>query len=481
MGLYHRRRPAPIKIIRRADAPKQTGAASPKSPESPGSAKSSASSVSSASSASSAGSASPGSASPTKSTFPASQAAATQTGAPAITSNAAPAATSISQSAPPPASTLATSTSGATPAASASSAAPAAASTTPAASSAPPTTKAAESPKSPKSPKSPESPKSPKSPKSSSSSDPAAPSATSSQGTTAPAAQITGSSSAANDQSSSVTSALADTSPKSSATSTVISTAPLPSNTASFLPENAGSTNSGQPQPSQVQKSGMSKGAEAALITLSILGFLAAVIGIFILFKRRRRRHNELGMRHAEDAFNPNNNGSLHNPETKHMSFHPSADPNAHMTKSSTQTASLFGASPYERPETVSTQDPRSRIQPPQPTPNPFADPGRNKAFDQIRGRPRSTTLTDRGSWVANPFKDPGSERFDPFGELKAKAREERVRYVENIRREQDEQRREKEAMGLGLDVPREVPRKGSGVTVEGVGVLDRTGAGGYR
>jgi hypothetical protein len=153
-------------------------------------------------------------------------------------------------------------------------------------------------------------------------------------------------------------------------------------------------------------------------------------------------------MRHAEDAFNPNNSGSLHAPETAHMPFTPS---NTHMTQSSTNTTSLFGAGHYARPETVSTEEAKSRIQAGQPTPNPFIDPGRNKAFDQIRGRPRSTTLTDRGSWTENPFRDPASDRFDPFGELQAKARAERMKYVENVRREQDEHYREKEAMGLGL------------------------------
>jgi len=86
-----------------------------------------------------------------------------------------------------------------------------------------------------------------------------------------------------------------------------------------------------------------------------------------------------------------------------------------------------------------------------------------------LRGRPRSTTLTDRGSWTENPFKDPSSERFDPFGELKEKARMERIKYMQDIRRE--EEMREKEKMGLGPP-----PRKGSGVTIEGVGILDRSG-----
>jgi hypothetical protein len=89
---------------------------------------------------------------------------------------------------------------------------------------------------------------------------------------------------------------------------------------------------------------------------------------------------------------------------------------------------------------------------------------------------------------VKNPFRNPESERFDPFGELQEKARNERKRYVEEARKEAElareaEVRRqfgEKEKMGLG--VPEEVRRKGSGVTLEGMGVLDRSGGNaGYR
>jgi alkylation response protein AidB-like acyl-CoA dehydrogenase len=83
---------------------------------------------------------------------------------------------------------------------------------------------------------------------------------------------------------------------------------------------------------------------------------------------------------------------------------------------------------------------------------------------------------------VKNPFRNPESERFDPFGELQEKAREERRRYLEESRREAEEARErevqrqlgEKEKMGLGMP-----QRKGSGVTIDGVGILDRSG--GYR
>jgi hypothetical protein len=177
-------------------------------------------------------------------------------------------------------------------------------------------------------------------------------------------------------------------------------------------------------------------------------------------------------------------------PETAHV---PSASPafaglggvgGSHMTRSTERSESLFGAGPYVRPETVSTDRNKSRfpIAAPQPTPNPFADPPLNKAYDVLAGRPRSTTLTDRGSWVKNPFRNPDSERFDPFGELQEKARDERRRYLENSRkaaedaREREVQRQfgEKEMMGLGVP-----ERKSSGVTIEGVGILDRSG--GYR
>lgn len=94
--------------------------------------------------------------------------------------------------------------------------------------------------------------------------------------------------------------------------------------------------------------------------------------------------------------------------------------------------------------------------------------------------------MTDRGSWIKNPFRNPESERFDPFGELQAKA--ERARYLEEARREAElireyEQREKefaaKERMGLAPDgLPR---RKGSNVTIEGLGVLDRTSGSFYR
>jgi len=138
----------------------------------------------------------------------------------------------------------------------------------------------------------------------------------------------------------------------------------------------------------------------------------------------------------------------------------------------------------------VSTERDKSRFPPPLPTPNPFADPPLNKAYDVLAGRPRSTTLTDRGSWVKNPFKDPGSERFDPFGELQQKARDERKRYLEVSRKEAEaEAARQAEVARqfggkekMGLSVPGEALRKGSGVTIEGLGVLDRSGGGGgYR
>jgi hypothetical protein len=80
----------------------------------------------------------------------------------------------------------------------------------------------------------------------------------------------------------------------------------------------------------------------------------------------------------------------------------------------------------------------------PLPSANPFNDPSRNKAYDVLRGRPRSTTLTDRGSWVGNPFKDPLSGRFDPFGDLEAKAKAARMQYLEDVRNEREAENRER-------------------------------------
>ncbi|KAF2108831.1 hypothetical protein BDV96DRAFT_652444 [Lophiotrema nucula] len=266
---------------------------------------------------------------------------------------------------------------------------------------------------------------------------------------------------------------------------------PAQSSTSAIDPSPAQSDSAGSVGTSQPQKfkhghgiNGMSIGAEAALITCSVLGALAIIVGLIIFFKRRRRRRQS-ELRHAEDAFNPSNTGSLSHPETSAVGGYMS-----HFT-ASTMTSSLFAGDPDHRPETVSTNNspPSSRIQPPQPTPNPFADPPLNKAYDVLRGRPRSTTLTDRGSWVQNPFKDPGSERFDPFGELHEKARQERKRYVEEVKREdairREQEYLEKERMGLGVPgtmagISAGQARKGSGVTVEGIGILDRSGEGRY-
>lgn len=160
----------------------------------------------------------------------------------------------------------------------------------------------------------------------------------------------------------------------------------------------------------------------------------------------------------------------------------PSAGPAPHMTQYSDRSNTLFGPGSYFRPETVSTSRNQSRISMPQPTPNPFADPPLNKAYDVLAGRPRSTTLTDRGSWIKNPFKDPESERFDPFGELQAKARRARVKQVEIAKREAELERQFEEKENMGLVSPkRAMDREGSNVTLEGLGVLTRSGGGTYR
>lgn len=243
---------------------------------------------------------------------------------------------------------------------------------------------------------------------------------------------------------------------------------PNPSGAPETIGSDGGVAQGNEPPQRTQNRGGMSHAAEAALITFTILGGIALLIGGFIFLKKRRRAR-ENAFRHAENAFDPGNSGSLSKPETVHISS------DNHMTRSTNATTSLFGAGHYERPETVSTDrgNAASRIP---PTPNPFADPPLNKAYDVLRGRPRSTTLTDRGSWEKNPFQDPVSERFDPFGELQARARMERVRYMEELRQEEEELQRERGRLGVGTTI---VPgRKGSGVTLEGVGVLDRSGEG---
>jgi hypothetical protein len=201
-------------------------------------------------------------------------------------------------------------------------------------------------------------------------------------------------------------------------------------------------------------------------------GAIALLIGAVVLFKRRKRKQSNYNQPLPGDAFNSSNTDSLHAPETAHVGSASSifgrlngggSGGNPHLTRSTDSSNTLFGRGTYERPETISTEH-ESRtpfaaalptpLAPAIPTPNPFNDPPRNKAYDVLNNRPRSTTLTDRGSWVKNPFKDPESDRFDPFGELKEKARQERRRYVEEARREAERERQRqlemKEKMGLG-------------------------------
>jgi hypothetical protein len=179
-----------------------------------------------------------------------------------------------------------------------------------------------------------------------------------------------------------------------------------------------------------------------------------------VFIKRRKRKNSYIDADPPFESFNPYAPASVPPPETAHVGTASSifarlnggdgAGGNGHLTRSTNRSNTLFGPGPYSRPETVSTE--RSTRVP--PTPNPFADPPLNKAYDVLNNRPRSTTLTDRGSWQQNPFKNPESERFDPFGELKEKARRERVRYVEDAKREAElrKQMEQKEAMGLRPD-----------------------------
>lgn len=215
--------------------------------------------------------------------------------------------------------------------------------------------------------------------------------------------------------------------------------------------------------------------------TDSSQGAIALVIGILFYCKRRKRRHNQ--KLEAELERDAANHAALRAPEAAHMNncFAPFAARGAHMTQVSDRSTSLFGPGSYTRPETVSTREP-SRTSKGLPTPNPFADPPLNKAYDVLAGRPRSTTLTDRGSWVKNPFKNPESERFDPFGELQAKARRERVKQVEIARKEAEQKRQFEAKEKMGLAPPeRAMERKGSEITLDGLGVLDRSDGGAYR
>ncbi|KAI8941696.1 hypothetical protein NX059_002906 [Plenodomus lindquistii] len=277
---------------------------------------------------------------------------------------------------------------------------------------------------------------------------------------------------------------------------TIVTSSRVPSSSTSFgRPAQSDARKNESPQISAQQQDAplMTRTAAVAATVLGVLGALALIIGIVILIKHRKRKQRNHDQRLADDAFNSDNTGSLHVPETAHIEGGSSLFSHigggggsgaGHLTQSSARSNTLFGPGAYERPETVSTERNNSRfpIAPPIPTPNPFADPPLNKAYDVLAGRPRSTTLTDRGSWVKNPFQNPESERFDPFGELKAKARMERVKHMEEIRRDAEREvvrgYEEKERMGL---MPEAVPgRKASGITLEGVGVLDRSAGGSY-
>ncbi|KAI4663004.1 uncharacterized protein J4E79_004316 [Alternaria viburni] len=212
--------------------------------------------------------------------------------------------------------------------------------------------------------------------------------------------------------------------------------------------------------PQREQEPIMTKEAMTAAIVLGVLGALALLVAGFVFIKRRKRRHSYIDKGPPFETFNPYANDHVPPPETAHVGDASSifarlnggnaGGATAHLTRSTDRSNTLFGPGPYSRPETVSTE--RSTRVP--PTPNPFADPPLNKAYDVLNNRPRSTTLTDRGSWQQNPFKNPESERFDPFGELKEKARRERLRYVEDARREAElrKQMEQKEAMGLRPD-----------------------------
>lgn len=188
-------------------------------------------------------------------------------------------------------------------------------------------------------------------------------------------------------------------------------------------------------------------------------GALALLVAAVIFIRRRKAKSYMDHVPSSDEKFNTSMGQALRAPETAHTGTASSifarlqgasnGGGEGHLTRSTNRSNTLFGPGPYSRPETVSTT--RNNSQMPPPTPNPFEDPQRNKAYDMLNNRPRSTTLTDRGSWRENPFKNPESDRFDPFGELKEKARKERLRYLQQVKREAELQRQmeQKEAMGL--------------------------------
>ncbi|EMD85977.1 hypothetical protein COCC4DRAFT_202731 [Bipolaris maydis ATCC 48331] len=206
----------------------------------------------------------------------------------------------------------------------------------------------------------------------------------------------------------------------------------------------------------------MTKQAMVAAIVLGVLGALALLVAAIVFIKRRKSKQYNRHVSMQDDSFNSSMAQALRAPESAHAGTASSifarlqgasnGGAEGHLTRSTDRSNTLFGPGEYLRPETVSTDRSGSRMEP--PTPNPFADPQRNKAYDMLHNRPRSTTLTDRGSWRENPFKNPESDRFDPFGELKEKARRERLRYLEEAKREAELQRQlqQKEAMGLRPD-----------------------------
>jgi len=246
--------------------------------------------------------------------------------------------------------------------------------------------------------------------------------------------------------------------PELSSAMASVSLAPPPVNTAE--PELSGESSVPQRLPQREQEPIMTKDAMIAAIVLGVLGALALLVAAVVFIKRRKRKHSYIDADPSFESSNPYAPASIPPPETAHVGTASSifarlnggdgAGGNGHLTRSTDRSNTLFGPGPYSRPETVSTE--RSTRVP--PTPNPFADPPLNKAYDVLNNRPRSTTLTDRGSWQQNPFKNPESERFDPFGELKEKARRERIRYMEDARREAElrKQMEQKEAMGLRPD-----------------------------
>ena len=69
----------------------------------------------------------------------------------------------------------------------------------------------------------------------------------------------------------------------------------------------------------------------------------------------------------------------------------------------------------------------RPVIPKPLPSANPFQEAPLSNAYDMLRGKRGGSVIQKTRSWLTNPFTDPSSNRYDPFGHLRAKQARERA------------------------------------------------------